>query len=127
MAQAPSGKERIAPPGEGVICAWAIYSLLDEVGSRCFPGRDPAHQAELKRSVAQLDSYVARNAKDLSADEVAKFKRDQARVGAPKELLCRGDPLMMYEAFRDQDPAELRRSVDAVVARDGAPTWGTCF
>lgn len=117
---------REAPPGEGVICAWAIYSLIEEVGRRCAPERFPENQAELRRTVQRLDDYVRANSK-LTPEEIARFKTEQANVGAPEAVLCQGDALQMFESLGQTNPVELSRSIDALVARPGTPTWGTCL
>lgn len=117
---------REAPAGEGVICAWAIYSLVEEVGRRCAPERYPEAQAELRRTVQRLDDYVRANS-DLTPEQIAQFKSEQAHVGAPETELCRGDPLEMFEQISRVDPGEMRTGIDALVARPGTPTWGTCL
>lgn len=114
------------PPGEGVICTWAIYSLVEEVGRRCAPGRYPEVQAELRRTVQRLDDYVRANS-DITPEEIARFKSEQAHVGAPEAELCQGDPLMMFEHVSTIDSVELRTGIDAMTARPGQPTWGTCL
>ncbi len=117
---------REAPPGEGVICAWAIYSLVEEVGRRCAPERYPEAQAELRRTVQRLDDYVRANS-ELTPEQIAQFKSEQAHVGAPEAELCQGDALQMFERLAEVNPVELSASVDAMVARPGEPTWGTCL
>ena len=117
---------REVPPGEGVICAWAIYSLIEEVGRRCAPERYPEGQAELRRSVQRLDDYVRANSQ-LTPEEIARFKSEQAHIGAPEAELCQGEPLQMFEGVGQIDPVELSTSIDALVARPGTPTWGTCL
>lgn len=117
---------REAPPGEGVICAWAIYSLVEEVGRRCAPGRYPEAQTELRRTVQRLDEYVRANS-DFTPEQIAQFKSEQAHVGVPEAELCQGDGLEMFEHIAQIDPIELSTGIDALVARPGAPTWGTCL
>jgi hypothetical protein len=118
--------ERTPPPGEGVVCAWAIYAVVAEIGARCFPGDAPEFQAELNRSVGRIDAYVLKNSK-MTPEDVARFKRDQGHVGYPKELICQGDGLQLYQALKSGGAARLRSATDAAVARPGEPTWGTCL
>jgi hypothetical protein len=122
---APSQAARRLPPGEGIFCALAIYSVAREVGRQCFPGEDPEYQAELGRSVAKLDAFVLRNSKTTPA-ELAKFKTDQGQ-GAPRELLCKGEAVGIYRAVENGGAERLRTSIDSAVARPGQPTWGTCL
>jgi hypothetical protein len=113
------------PPGQGVMCAVAIYGLADQVGRRCFPGQDAAMQAEIGRTVAKLDGYVLTNG--WTAEDLAHFKREQAWVDEPRDKLCKGDPVGLYRGMAATNPAELRASVDALVSRPGKPTWGDCL
>ena len=53
---------REPPPGEGLVCVWALVVSAAEVGRRCFPGENPEFQAELERSEAKLDAFVRANA-----------------------------------------------------------------
>jgi len=115
-------------PGEGVICAWAIYSAMAEVGARCHPDEDADVQAELTLAVARLDAYVIANTTPpATIERIAEFKREQGMAGAPKEQLCRGAPEEMYKSVAARSPAEIRKTVDDLVARAGPPTWGTCL
>lgn len=116
-------------PGEGVFCAWAIYSVVEQVGRRCAPDASPQVQAELRRAVVALEAYVVANSTELGPDEIQQFKAQQGGVGTPDALLCQGDALMMFETLAQRDPSgtELRASVDALVSRPGEPSWGTCL
>ena len=115
-------------PGEGVICAWAIYSAMIEVASRCFPGEHADVQVALRDGVSRIDDYVRRNGEPPPSEEdIARFKREQGLVGAPTEQLCHGDAVGMYHAIAAQGAEKIRESIDAVVARPGRPSWGTCL
>jgi hypothetical protein len=125
VAEGQASDERAKPPGEGVMCALAIYSAMDQVGRVCFPGQDPAMQAEVGRAVAKLDRYVLANG--WTAEDLAHFKREQASVDTPKDKLCKGDFLDLYKAAKTSDPAALGAAVDKATSRPGQPTWGTCL
>lgn len=125
-ASSPLAQEREPPPGEGIFCALAIYSYVDQVAAACRPTEAPELRAALRESVARLKTYVLANGGGTEA-EVEQFLRDQGGVGAAKERLCTGDPLMMYEAIKRSGPAQLRSGIGTMVARPGKPTWGTCL
>jgi hypothetical protein len=126
-AQAAGAKPPPEPPaGEGVICAWAIYAVLAEVGRRCFPDDAPEFQAELRSSVAKIDAYVAKNSK-ATPEDITRFKRDQSHVDLPKELVCQGDGVAMYQSAKRGGVAIIRQHTDSLLARAGEPTWGTCL
>lgn len=123
QAQSPA---REPPPGEGVICALAIYSAIAEVGARCRAGQDAALQSSIRGIVASLDDYVLRNG-DISPEQLRKFKASQAGATTPTERLCKGDVVLMYDAMKGQDARKVRSEVDKLLARPGQPTWGTCL
>lgn len=113
-----SPQEREAPPGEGVICAWGIYSFVSEVVERC---------AELKRSVERLDAYVRANS-EITPEQFDRFKREQANVGAPESAICQaGVADGLVDSLTRVPVHDLRASIDELVARPGTPTWGTCL
>ena len=114
------------PAGEGVLCVWAIYAATSEVGRRCFPNDAPEFQAELKSYLARIDAYVAKNSK-MTPGEIEKFKRQQGLMDAPRETVCRGDGVIMYQKMKLGGGASLRQAADKMLARAGEPTWGTCF
>lgn len=114
---------REPPPGEGVICALAIYSAVAEAGSRCRTSQDAKFQSELREMIASLDDYILRNG-DLTAEQLRQFKASQAGVGIPTERLCKSDAVKMYDAMRARD---VRSQLEKLLARPGKPTWGACL
>lgn len=118
---------RQAPAGEGIVCAWAIYTTMASVGAKCFPGKNPRLQADLDDLVTKIDAYVLRNARSMSPALIADFKRRQGHVDTPASELCQGDAVTMYQAFERADWPRIRQELDKGLARDGEPTWGTCL
>ena len=119
---------RTPRPGEGVFCAWAIYTVVTEVGRRCHPGENAEVQAELERSVSRIDAYVVANTNPpVTPQQIEEFKRQQGHLGEPQESLCRGDPDQLYRSITEQGASAIRESVDGLVSQPGEPTWGTCF
>lgn len=127
LAFAQSGR-RTPEPGEGVICAWALYSVAAEVGGRCYPDQNVEVNEELVRSVARIDAFVIANTDPQVTDQqVDEFKRLQGGVGAAEEFLCHGDAVQIYQSLAAQGASEIRQSIDTLVSRPGPPTWGTCL
>ncbi len=114
------------PAGEGVICAWGIFTIVAEVGRQCFPNEDAEFQGELRSSVARIDTYVARNSK-ITPGDIKKFKREQGHEGAPRAQLCQGDAVAMYQSMKRGGATPIRQATDEMLARAGEPTWGTCL
>jgi hypothetical protein len=115
-----------SPAGEGVICAWTIYTAVSEVGRQCFPGDDVDFQAAMRDSVARIDAYVLKNSK-ITPSDMAKFKREQGQVGAPRASLCQGDAVALYQAFKRGGSMSVHQSTDKLLARAGEPSWGACL
>lgn len=127
---ASSVPEKVAPyrpaPGEGVICALAIFSAMSEVGSRRFPGEDAEFQSELARSVTRLDEYVLRNS-ERTIEDLSAFKKEQAHIGAPQAAVCHEEAIDMYRHMASRGPERLKSGTDELVARPGEPKWGDCL
>lgn len=128
-AAAPVWQDRLeAPPGEGVICAVALFGAIEEIGRRCYPDRLPEFQAELRQSLARLDAYVLANS-DMTAEDLARFKADQSGADVPDAELCSSEFGSIYTdpaPAATTDAMEFSAYVDRLVARPGEPTWGTC-
>jgi hypothetical protein len=112
-------------PGAGVLCAWAMVSVVDEVGGRCFAGQDKAFQAEVHGMMIRMDAYVAAN-QPATAESIASFHREQGLRGAPATQLCQGDLPELYKRVRDQGVDRFKAAFDAMISRPGKPTWDTC-
>lgn len=123
----PAPPERVVAPGEGVLCAWGIYTAMASVGATCFPGENPEFQADLRRFSEDLEAYVARNDKRATPQSIAEFKRVQGKTETPAAKLCHAEIIQLYRSFEGADRKALRASVAAAVARSGQPTWGTCL
>ena len=126
MSASAQDSVREPPPGEGVICALAVYSAVAEAGSRCRTGQDAKFQSDLREMVASLDDYVLRNG-DLTAAQLRQFKASPAGAGIPTERLCKGDAVKMYDAMKARDTREARSQLEKLLARPGKPTWGACL
>jgi hypothetical protein len=121
---APAPRE--PPPGEGVVCLWAMVSLSAEVGRRCFPGENPGFQTALAQSENRIDDYVRANQKDITPEQIAQFKATQGHVGRPTEQVCIPDAIALYRAFEANGP-ELRTTVDRAVAAGPAELGRLCL
>jgi hypothetical protein len=120
---------RIPPPGEGVLCAWAIYTAIAEIGRKCHAGEHPEFQAELDDIIARTDAYVLANSTPpVTQAFVDKFKREQGQKDVPGADLCaNGDGEDLYQVLLKAGAAEIRKSTDELLARPGNPQWGTCL
>jgi hypothetical protein len=114
------------PAGEGVICLWGITNAAAEIGRRCRPGQSSAFQAELERSVGRVDAYVLRNS-PATAEDIARFKREQGLSETPQAQLCTGELIAFYDHLAARGPEALRSEVDRLLSRPGPPTWGDCL
>lgn len=116
------------PPGEGVICAWAIMAAMNEVGRRCYPGQHADVQATLRDALTRIDAYVVANATPPpTQDQIDDFKRRQGSSDATHDQVCRGDADQMYLHFVEQGAEAIRAYIDPLLARPGEPRWGTCL
>jgi hypothetical protein len=116
----------VREPAMGTICAVALYTAVQEVGKRCFPGEDAEFQAEVDRAVARLDAFVLANS-DMGEAGLERLKREQSLVGAPEAELCTGDPVGIYRAFAAQGKESLRAEAEMLTARPRPAVWGDCL
>ena len=114
-------------PDVGLICVWAIYAALAEIGRRCDVPPHPRALAETERAVARMEAYARMRSPDRAA-WMARYKQD-AIIGDPQ--LCSSD---MADAFRrpvrDDNAAivQARSEIDALLARSPPVEWGnTCL
>lgn len=111
--------------GEGVLCMMVFVDAAAEVGRVCHAGENPVFQAELDGAVGRFDTYVLKNSA-ITPEQLTQFKREQAHIGAPKEVLCKGDMASIYSTFLSQGVEKLHSGIDQLLARPGKPTWGDC-
>lgn len=104
----------------------AIYNAAAEVGRRCFPGQNPELQETLEQAVTRIDTYVLENS-EASPALLETFKREQAHVGAPEEMLCQGNLLELYKSAASTGVEVIRSHLDELLAVPGEPTWGDCL
>ncbi|MEQ1499405.1 MAG: hypothetical protein ABL914_12180 [Novosphingobium sp.] len=115
------------PPGQGTLCALAIYSLVETVGQKCRAGQDPEFQAGIARIVDKYDAFMLANS-TWTAQDLVEFKRKQAATDEPAEAVCKSENhVMFYDAMKKQDIKVQEAGVDQFVSRPGEPTWGDCL
>ena len=120
---ATQARPREAPAGEGVMCALVLYSAHTEIVERCGFDSDPEVQAELRRQVERLETYVLANG--MTPVALADFKRTYLE-GLADDGRCADHRADGFDGNLDGDIAEIRTLVDGMVARPGTPTWGAC-
>ena len=110
----------------GPLCLYGIVSLGEEVGKRCPKLHDAGVQAILSANVRKLDAYFARGG--WTPEQIAEFKRAQARVGAPdpQGLLCKGDGASFYPGSKDEAEG-LAAATDYIVSKPRPLEWGDCL
>lgn len=111
-------------PGEGVLCALAIYSALTEASRRCAPDTAPEAQAELRRQVERLDAYALANG--MTAETLAAFKAQHV-PSASDPAICEMYRRDRFDEALEIEPEALRTYVDDLTARPGTPAWGDCL
>ncbi|MDF7773947.1 hypothetical protein P1X14_01705 [Sphingomonas sp. AOB5] len=120
------GSSRQKPPGEGVLCLWAISTAMEEVGRRCTAGQDKEFQLALSEGNVKLRSFVLANS-DMTVEGATAFQKQMAHKDMPTAEMCQGDTLSLYELMRKNGAAKHRSSVDEHVAKPGTPSWGACL
>ena len=110
----------------GLVCMWAIYATLAEIGRRCGVTADPAALVATDREVARMEAY-ARTRSPEGAAFMERYKQSHI-IGDPQ--LCRSDLVIAFRgAPRDASAAiaTARRDIDALLARSPPVDWGdTC-
>jgi len=113
-------------PGIGPVCLYAMVSLGEEIGKRCSNLHDERIQAVMSASVQKLDAYFAKGG--WTAEQMATFKRKQARVGVPdpEGLLCKGDAVSFYPES-EAAAAQVVALTDRIVSKPRPLEWGDCL
>lgn len=113
------------PAGTGVLCMGTFIYFAEEQGRLCHAGQDPEYQLRLKGYVERIDNYIVRNT-DGTGEWLTTFKDDENIQKGHPDLCNLGADSNFYGIFRDVDPADLDKDVDAMLVRDGKPTFGDC-
>ena len=120
------GEEPGPAPNVGLVCTWAIYASIAEIGRRCGVTADPAALVATDREVARMEAY-ARTRSPKGAAFMERYKQSHI-IGDPQ--LCRSDMVLAFRgAPRDATAAiaQARRDLDALLARSPPVDWGdTC-
>ena len=125
-ADQPAPSRPVPAPGEGVICALALYNAIAEIGRQCFPDQDQDFKTRLSGVLKKVDAYVLANS-GSKPEDLEIFKRKQALLGKPKADVCKPDLMQLYTAAAKAGAADLQDSADKLLARPGKPTWGDCL
>lgn len=120
----PASTEAITN-GMGALCLWGIVAAVAEAGRRCGDLADPSFQRALELNETTLDRHML--AKGLHADEVTRFKHEQAGVGRSSSEVCSSDTIGMYRLMQKQGSDALGRAVKDLTSLPGRPAWGDCL
>lgn len=120
--ETPVGRE-LAGPRTGLICVWAIYATMLEVSRRCEAPRNAAFEAELARSVSQMEEYAERQSQ-AGANVMASYRARQIEHDAG---ICHPDALAMYTHMARTPPEAMRSETARLLASSPPVEWGTCL
>lgn len=110
----------------GPVCWAAIVESIRQVGTRCYPGKNAALLAELDQANAQLGAMLLE--RGWTPEQLEGFRGQMGEADTPTEKLCaNADAAQMYRGFASANPADLRATTEAMLARPGPPQWGTCL
>lgn len=118
-------------PGEGVICAYVLYTMSQFIIETCGWDRLPIDDA-VDRAVPRIEAYILANASDPSiVEQTRKNLRDGrvlANTWAEGELEAYCEVNANLESSRQMfTPAEFERNMDKLLSRPGEPTLGHCL
>jgi hypothetical protein len=109
----------------GPVCWAAILESMASFGERCLPEEHTAFKAALADSIRRFDARFL--AAGWSATRLAAFKRQMREEDQSAAAFCANrDALQMYRHL-EKSAAEIGKATEALVARPGAPEWGTCL
>ena len=112
-------------PGRGVLCLGTFIYFVEMTGKRCRAGQDAEFQVRIAGYSKRFDEYIVRNTGGNPA-VLEKFKEGQNLDSEDRRYICEGDAAESYDRFKSADAGELDRAVDALLAKDGPPSFGDC-
>ena len=121
-------------PGEGVICAYGLYTALQFTAKVCNWERVPFDET-LDEAVGEIESYILTNASDPSIVQRTRANMLEGEAVwetwpvADRQAYCEQQSKSQSIAgipIRDTDPDELKHSVELLVSVPGEPTLGSC-
>ena len=121
-------------PGEGVICAYGLYTMLQFTAKVCSWERVPFDEM-LDHAVADIESYILANASDPSVVERTRANMAAGEAvwktwpTADQQAYCEQQSKSQTMAgipIRESDPEELKRHVELLLSVPGEPTLGSC-
>jgi hypothetical protein len=123
MYDPPAAQSEVVGPRTGLICVWAIYAAMAEVGRKCGVARNAPFEAELARSVSRMEDYARRQSPEGAA-AMADYRARQIDGGAE---ICVPDGLTMYRQMAQASPDAVRDAADRLLASSPPVEWGTCL
>ncbi|NVD44832.1 hypothetical protein [Qipengyuania atrilutea] len=112
-------------PGRGVLCLGTFIYFVEKTEQQCRAGEDPEFQARIASYSKRFDDYIVRNTGGDPA-VLEKFKEGQNLNSEDRRYICEGDAAESYDGFKSADAGELDRAVDALLAKNGPPSFGDC-
>lgn len=122
-ADPPAPESQVVAGRPGLLCLWAIYATVAEVGRRCGGARNAPLEAELDRTVLRLEDYARRRAPEQAAF-MADYRARQIEADAQ---LCTADALAFYGEIARATPEALRDDTDRLLGSSPPVEWGACL
>lgn len=124
IADPPAAGPPERPLGSaGLICVWAIYATVAEVGKRCGVARNAPLEAALASSVARIEAYARRRSR-AGTEFMAGYR---ARAIEGDRRLCHSEALRMYEDVAGVRPEAVSGEADRLLATSPPVEWGSCL
>jgi len=118
--------EAARPTSMGPVCWAAIIESIRQIGIRCFPGENAQVMAELGRSNDAMGAMFLE--RGWTPQQLEGFRRQMGEADEPTEQLCANrSAVAMYRGIASATPEDLKKVTDEMLARPGAPEWGTCL
>lgn len=118
--------------GKGpVLCIWSLEVAAQQVGNRCFAGKDADFQRELARSISRTEAFIVANSSTpTSLATLNARKRAEALKAADSlkpEKLCKSDFVGVYDNLRAKGAAGMRALTDDLLSIPREPVINPCI
>lgn len=118
--------------GKGpVLCLWSLYVATQEIGNRCFAGKDREFREELDRSITRTEAFIVANSSTPVTQADLRARKEAEAATAAEHLkperLCKSEWVQLYENFRSAGAAGLKASTDELLSVPREPVINPCI